>query len=472
MSPERPKLQKYMRKLLNLSEKISKYLVAAVLIVVPLLPKFPLISVPGTYVAIRFEDLLMFLLGVILIPKFILDFKAIWKDKLFSAIFIFFAATLLSLISGVFLTQTVEAKIGLLHWVRRLEYMLPLFVTYLLIPRSSLPETVRFYFKILVIVVAIIFIYGLGQRYLNFPMIITQNEEYSKGIALRWTPGSHINSTFAGHYDLSGFIVLILPVFLGVLFSIKDKVSKIIIGASSLMGLWLLINSISRTAQVAYLLSVTITLFFLRKYKAWLGVVVFSVICMFLSSGLDARFSQAIKVLYEHVKTGKGFSYVIPGFNVRAESLALALNPTPNVAASIATPKPVSDVSIAIRYNAEWPRAIRAFLKNPLLGTGFSSIGLATDNDYLRMAGETGLIGLLSFMLIFMRIGKSFLNFIKSNDYEIFDKGFLFGIIGGVAGTFMIAFLIDLFEASKFAIIFWLLLGLSVRMVNYKLNEK
>lgn len=471
MSPERPKLQKYMRKLLNLSEKISKYLVAAVLIIVPLLPKFPLINVPGTYVAIRFEDLLMLLLGLILIPKFILDYKNIWKDKLFSALFIFFAATFLSLISGVFLTQTVEAKIGLLHWVRRLEYMLPLFVTYLLIPKEKLPETMRFYFKVLVLVISVAFLYGMGQRYLNFPIIITQNEEYSKGIALRWTPGSHINSTFAGHYDLSGLMVLVLPVLLGVLFSVKDRLSRFIIALSSLMGLWLLINSISRTAQVAYLLSVSITLIFLKKYKAWVGVVIFSVICMFLSSGLDARFTQAIKVLYEHVKTGKSFSYVLPGFNVKAENLALAVPPT--ATAAVATPKPVSDVSIAIRFNAEWPRAIRAFLKNPLLGTGYSSIGLATDNDFLRMAGETGIIGLLSFVLIFMRVGKTFVSFVKEREkFSAFDKGFLFGIIGGVAGIFMIAFLIDLFEASKFAILFWLLLGLSVRMVNYKLNEK
>lgn len=460
-----------MRKLLNLSEKISKYLIAAVLIIVPLLPKFPLINVPGTYVAVRFEDLLMLSLGLILIPKFILDYKNIWKDKLFSALFIFFAATLLSLVSGAFLTQTVDIRIGLLHWVRRLEYMLPLFVTYLLIPKEKLPEALRFYFKVLVLVISVAFVYGIGQRYFNFPIIITQNEEYSKGIALRWTPGSHINSTFAGHYDLSGLMVLVLPVLLGVLFSIKDRFSKIIISTVSLMGLWLLINSISRTAQVAYLLSISITLVSLKKYKAWIGVAVFSVICMFLSTGLDARFTQAIKVLYEHVKTGKNFSYVIPGFNVRAESLALSV--TPNAAVSTTTPKPVSDVSIAIRFNAEWPRAIRAFLKNPLLGTGYSSIGLATDNDYLRMVGETGLIGFLSFLLIFMRIGKMFAGFIKERaKFDVFDKGFLFGMIGGVVGTFMIAFLIDLFEASKFAIMFWLLLGLSVSMVNYKLNEK
>ena len=55
-----------------------------------------------------------------------------------------------------------------------------------------------------------------------------------------------------------------------------------------------------------------------------------------------------------------------------------------------------------IRFDYEWPRALNHFKKSPLLGTGFSSLGLATDNDYLRALGETGLLGLLSFLLIFL----------------------------------------------------------------------
>ena len=59
------------------------------------------------------------------------------------------------------------------------------------------------------------------------------------------------------------------------------------------------------------------------------------------------------------------------------------------------------DRSVSIRLNVEWPRAIRAFSKNPLLGTGYSSITLATDNDFLRLLGEVGLVGALAFFLIF-----------------------------------------------------------------------
>ena len=38
---------------------IYKYLVSAIILAVPLYPKFPLIEVPGTFVSVRLEDFLL-----------------------------------------------------------------------------------------------------------------------------------------------------------------------------------------------------------------------------------------------------------------------------------------------------------------------------------------------------------------------------------------------------------------------------
>ncbi len=459
-----------MKKLSLLSEKLSKYIIAAVLIVVSLLPKFPLIKVPGTYVAIRAEDVLMLVLALMLIPKFITDFGKIKKDKIFTAILIFFVVTFISLISGAFISQTVQLKIGLLHWARRIEYIVPFLATYFLIPSEKIKECVVFYFKVLLIVVVIAFVYGMGQRYLSFPIIITQNEQYSKGVALLWTPGAHINSTFAGHYDLSAFVVLILPIFLGALFAIKGWINKLIIATTSGMGLWLLINSVSRSAQATYLLAITIALFLQKKFKAWFLIVIISLTCMFMSTGLGVRFSRAINVFYRHITTGAEFGYVA-GLSVLAADSTTIPSATP---LPTSTPAPiVNDVSVSIRLNVEWPRAIRAFYKNPILGTGYSSIDLATDNDYLRMLGETGILGLSAFVLVFLSIGKILIKTFSIKDkLSKFEKSFLYGVFGGVAGTFATAILIDIFEASKLAIIFWLILGCAVSLVKSKLNEE
>ena len=53
----------------KLFDPYYKYLITAILIVVPLFPKFPAFKVSGTYVAIRLEDFLIFgTLLIFLIP--------------------------------------------------------------------------------------------------------------------------------------------------------------------------------------------------------------------------------------------------------------------------------------------------------------------------------------------------------------------------------------------------------------------
>ncbi len=137
------------------------------------------------------------------------------------------------------------------------------------------------------------------------------------------------------------------------------------------------------------------------------------------------------------------------------------------------TPVPIlEDRSTSIRLNVEWPRAIRALSKNPLLGTGYSSITLATDNDYLRLLGETGILGFLAFALIFLRIGEVILKSLPFRFNGEYEKAFVAGFIGSLPGLFLNATFIDIFEASKFAILFWLLMGILVSLARLNKNEQ
>lgn len=436
-----------MLKLLRLSEEFSKYLIAAILVIVPLFPKFPFIRIPGTYVSIRLEDLLLFVLGVLVFVKVARSIRSFLKDEIVSALLLFFGIGLVSVFSGAFLTQTIDVQIGLLHLARRIEYVMPFFAILTLFSKEKISESLDYFIKLLIGVTLVAFIYGIGQRYFRFPIIVTQNEEYSKGIALFWTPGSHINSTFAGHYDLAAFMVLILPVFLTLLVSLKGRISRIFLFLATGAGLWLLVNSVSRIAQVSYLLAVGVAFLLVRKYKALAVVWLISLVFIAFSSDLIARFQRVIEVY--------------------ADEPVATLAPTP-------VPVPVfEDRSTSIRFNVEWPRAIRAFKKNPLLGTGYSSITLATDNDYLRLLGEMGILGFLAFWLVFFRLGRVFLGaFPLTQKFSGVKQGFIAGITGGIVGTFLSAFFIDLFEASKFATLFWLLLGCAVVLIRNRNYEQ
>lgn len=116
------------------------------------------------------------------------------------------------------------------------------------------------------------------------------------------------------------------------------------------------------------------------------------------------------------------------------------------------------DLSFTTRFQGEWPNALIAFSRNVFLGSGYGSISLAIDNNYLRILGETGLLGIASFFALFAVIGV----YIKRTWAHIdskFTKSFIVGYAAGVVGLALNATLIDVFEASKVAFVLWLLTG-------------
>ena len=312
-------------------------------------------------------------------------------------------------------------------------------------------NTLSFLFKSLIIVIIVAFIYGFGQRYFGWPVIITQDQEYSKGVALKWTSGSHLSSTFAGHYDLASYLVLILPTFVVLFFTLGGKTQKIILGSVVIMGLWLLAGTLSRISILSYFLSTAFALLFIKKYKEIIFVFILSIILFGSSMNLLGRYSNLRNI----------FSYLTP--TVKAQELLV----------STQKPPVTEDRSTSIRLNAEWPRAIRAFLKNPLLGTGYSSISLATDNDYLRLLGEVGILGFSAFVLIIVRVGHLFIRIRPLiSSFSKIEQAVIAGTAGGILGTLLNALFIDVFEASKFVTTFWLMIGMSVYLIQKKLNEQ
>lgn len=429
-----------MQKLFLWLENYSKYFLAAVLILVPLYPKFPFVRIPGTYVSIRLEDFLIASLAIFIIPRI----GSVIKSKVAKAMSVFLAVGFVSFLSAVFITKTIEPAIGLFHFVRRIEYFIPFLAGYIMLREKNDPrEILEFFVKCLMITVLVAFVYGVGQRYFSWPVIITQNEEYSKGIALRWIPGSHVNSTFAGHYDLATFLVLVLPIFIAAFFVLKGKWTRVALATTVFAGLWLLTNAVSRISVVSYLAAAVLSLVLLKKYKQIYLVIFISLVFFMTSQALLGRYLN--------------LSVYAKGENMVEEKEVQV----------------VEDRSTSIRFNVEWPRAIRAFSKNPVLGTGYSSITLATDNDFLRLLGEVGVLGFIAFIILLLKMALTWLKALPI--YAKFtgvEAAFLAGVIGSFPGIMLNSFFIDVFEASKFALIFWLLVGLSVFLVEKNINEQ
>ncbi len=154
-----------------------------------------------------------------------------------------------------------------------------------------------------------------------------------------------------------------------------------------------------------------------------------------------------------------------------AETSTIA-SPSATIASDITPGEPIDTTelgvfrSFEIRLNIEWPRAIRAFIKNPFLGTGYSSIEIATDNDLLRSLGEVGFLGTLALGLVFVELGKIiFYNF--RNDNKII-RYFSVGVFSMMIAFLVNGLFIDVLEASKVATIFWMMMGLSIAALKIR----
>lgn len=134
-------------------------------------------------------------------------------------------------------------------------------------------------------------------------------------------------------------------------------------------------------------------------------------------------------------------------------------------------------LSAAIRLDALWPRAIAGFKRNPLFGSGYSTLtktstsqfteAESTDNDYLRILGETGLLGFISFFGIIFVIIKTSIKALK-NILDPFFFAFVSGFIALTVGLLINALYIDVFEASKVAFTFWALTGVLLATISKK----
>ncbi len=493
------------------SESGLAILTLALIFFIPLYPKFPSLTIPQTYVRIRLEDFLVAFTYLLALPLLWQNRRQLINLPVVKAIITYWWVGLISLISGIFIYQLVWPHIALLHYLRRIEYMGLFFVGWLAVRNK---KDTKVFLIATVIALLLVSLFGLGQKFFDLPVVSTMNEEFSKGMLLNLNVWTRISSTFGGHYDLGAYLAFILPLLLAIYFVGKRKLIWVILPIFAL-SYYLLILTASRISLAAYLGGVTLLLIFLNK-KWWLVPVVgLSLLGSYFSTDINQRFRATIKydlprltatvnrrlddIFPEREKRRLAQQQVTatpaptattptesePGTEpteVGSPTKKPTPTPTPTPMTTItptATPTPTrqenTETGVArsggIRFDVEWPRAIRHFKENPLIGTGYSSLGLATDNDYLRALGETGLLGLLAFANIFWQVG---LFLLKQNQRELTEQQvvLLAGIGAATLSLLANAVFIDVFESSKVAFIYWLTLGIIMKTVIRDYEEQ
>ena len=481
------------------------FLITLVLLAfIPLYPKFPLLDIKHTFVYIRLED---FVISAAFIIFFIqlLRGKTTLRTPLTWPIIIFWITGLIATLLGIiFLFPHLPGlfpHIAALFYLRHIEYLAVFFVAYSAMRDKRL---IPYVIGVLVLTLLVVVFYGFGQRFVPqyFPAYSTMNEEFAKGLRLILSVKGRIQATFAGHYDLGAYLVMMIPITGSLVFAFKRWSMRLLFVVISVLALFALMMTASRTSFAMYLMAVVFMLV-LQKRKVWIiPVVIASIVLLFSFQGIYQRYASTLKevnVVYDQYGNAIGIAEegadgsVIVDTSGKSTGEDLPQSQSKfietkeqvgkvskvvvkksdesgtsesNLTGDFTVKKAVAyDISFTTRFQGQWPRALEAFQRNILFGSGYSSINLATDGNYLRMLGETGILGTLSFLFIFLVYGVYVYKSLPHINSPL-AKSFVIGITAGIFGLSLNAVLIDVFEASKIAFILWLLVGVSMGIMH------
>ncbi|MCX6732676.1 MAG: O-antigen ligase family protein [Candidatus Roizmanbacteria bacterium] len=493
-----------MKKLFTwLDNNILKILLVGYIFFIPLFPKLPFQMIDYTYIAIRYEDFFVALVYFVFFIQLLR--KKVSLNRTYLILFVlFWISTFISFILGFYVQHTIIIRnVGFLNALRRIEYM-SIFFVFAASVKSR--KDVVFYLRLILSTIVIVTLYGLGQKYLGWPAVQTMNPEYAKGYLLVLDSWARISSTFGGHYDLAAFLIFFMPLLLALTVKVNKWYYVVFLLALSNIAL-----TASRVSYGAYVLSALPFLLYFRKWVLLLITIVATVGLTLLSNNLTQRINRTFQTKQIFIDKTTGTTtvprrlqpddlpigdYIIDknGADSRAVDVSTIDTNTKDarevklnllddirneakktgkvltaeeenrlVNEAFANMKVVSavipDISVATRLQVEWPRAIRAFLKYPIFGKGPSSITEATDNDYLRWLGEFGFVGTALFLLI---LGKLFFTLFFAGLKHTTDRVILWGVLSGFFGLLINATMIDIFEASKVAFIFWMIMGMAI----------
>lgn len=488
-------MNKLLKLLKWLDDNVIKILIVGFIFLIPLYPKIPVHFITYTYIAVRVEDFYIALLYSVFFIQ-LLRRKVTILPTLRTAILFFWLAVFMSFSYHTLIIKDFPyIQLAFLNALRRIEYMGIFFIAASQV--TSFKQLLT-YLKLILFILLIVCVYGIGQKFLGWPAVQTMNPEYAKGYILFLTPEARVSSTFAGHYDLAAYIILLMPLVLG-FYLLAGNFTYLVI---FLLSLFTLVLTASRASFISYIFSTFPYLLYLRKFRLLTFVVICTVVFTIFSKNLTSRLFRTfqVKKIFVNEQTGQVLvPQRITTKEVPAGSLYVKLQDTTSdtknqqlvkyeildqirkqasiegkvltveeenalVASFTASLKPlttiVSDISFATRIQIEWPRAIKAFFKHPVLGAGPASLTEATDNDFLRWLGEFGFLGAGAFLYILFNILRLIWKSASKLDKKskVIYLGFIFGIVGLLINSSYF----DLFEASKIAYYFWLMSGLFI----------
>jgi len=239
-------------------------------------------------------------------------------------------------------------------------------------------------------------------------------------------PGYYVYGTFVGHHSsFALYIVFICMLLLGVL--LETGRPAVAIGVLAGLGVLLVsfVLSFSRTGYISIIA----------------GAITFL--------GLPVRRSRKLGLLLGVA------AILLISYSMIAEDIRIR-------AGSIISNLSGRDIGISLRLRLSmWEDVFRDFSTYPILGRGAWTYS-TTDNFFLKILGEAGLIGLAAFLWLLSSIMRQEWKAIRAGVDDTFIRGIAVGLLPATIACLIVFNLAgDMFGVHRFMGSFWIVLALA-----------
>ena len=418
----------------------NRFLLILLLIFIPVFPKLNLLSVPGSSVAVRVEDVLIAVVILSVVLAALIRKGSFKMDPFRRNIILFISVSFISLFVGILQGSIEIQPAPILFFLRRIEYLSLFFVAYLITDSKSIgiiKKTVAPAFMAVALVAVMQKIGIMGGFF---------HGQYVPSV------GDRVFSTFSTPGELAAYIAIIFTFsVLGMLDEkpFRKTIWLIIAG----LQLFVLFLSVTRVEFLSIPFGLAAMAIMKGKVKQTLALIVILAVLagLMMPSSLKDKFSIIFR--RETVETITNAATGIKRVDINRTLEMQQLMPSGY------------DLSALTRLYF-WINAFDVFKTYPAFGAGQSAMGDVVDNNYLRVLGENGLIGFAVFIMLIYHIWR---NCVKVYNNEAMSKEFrdyaLFVLVM-LMNMLIIALMGDVFEMSKIAFLFWLLVGVFFKAKN------
>jgi O-antigen ligase len=393
---------------------------AFLLLFIVLFPKLALAVVPQNTSPLRVDDLVIAgVLGIWVIRHFLLKPSHGAASPLTLFLGVYLGACLISTVIGIG-ARTTEPIAGALHLLRLVEYTLLYYFFFTSVPPDELPHAARLVRFSLFMVAGI----WIAQHWTAMPPRVDPLVDWSS-----------LNPSFSASYDFGGYLMIALALLYA--FWITPGARSIATTAALGLGAVIVLQAESRASFAGLFAAIGLDILLRVRLRTAIGLSAIAAAAPFLMSSVKmARFLEAIS-------TGS------------LDAIVKAVQ---------------TDPSIGMRLQ-NWQLALERWQQSPLVGDGLGAYLLyvrqyrmpgTPDGWYVRTLAETGLLGLLAFVLL---VGSALWVLLSAyrREERPTHRAFLYGAALALFGTMVNAIFIDSFVSYKIMGVFWAAMGVATR---------